>query len=92
MTRQIIIKLNEKKFKPLLEQLSKDGHGSISSYSELAGKIIFFDFLLWKRKVKKLNNKTPIQFLTDKLKLKSVNEALLKDYKIFAKTGKIEGI
>ena len=45
MTKQIVIKLNEEKFKPLLDKLKTDGHGPVGSYSELVGKIIFFDYL-----------------------------------------------
>jgi len=91
MTKQIIIKLNERKFKPLLEQLAKDGHGSVSSYSELVGKIIFFDFLLWKQKIKRFNDKTSMQFLTNALKPNKykLSEKFLRSYKKFAKTGKI---
>ena len=67
MTNQIVIKLNEKKFKPILDKLKSNGYGAVGSYSELAGKIIFFDYLLWNEKCKELNNKTRMQFLMDKL-------------------------
>ena len=68
MTKQIVIKLNEKKFKPILDKLKSNGYGAIGSYSELAGKIIFFDYLLWNKKCNELNCKTRMQFLMDKLK------------------------
>lgn len=67
MTKQIVIKLNEKKFKPILDKLKTNSYGAIRSYSELAGKIIFFDYLLWNEKCKELNNKTRMQFLMNKL-------------------------
>ena len=58
MTRQITIKLNEKKFKPLLDKLSHNGLGSVGSYSELVSKMILFDYFLWGEKCKKLKFKT----------------------------------
>jgi len=67
MTHQIVIKLNKEKFKPLLEKLKSNGYGAVGSYSELAGKIIFFDYLLWNEKCDELENKTRMQFLMSKL-------------------------
>ena len=58
MTKQIVIKLNEKKFKPLLQKLKSNGYGAVGSYSELVGKIIFFDYLLWNKKCRELKNKS----------------------------------
>jgi len=40
MTRQIVIKLNEKRFKPILDKLKDKNFKEIKSYSELVGKII----------------------------------------------------
>lgn len=40
MTRQIVIKLNEKKFKPILDKLKNKSLGEVKSYSELVGKIL----------------------------------------------------
>jgi len=67
MTNQIVIKLNEKKFKPILDKLKSNGYGTVGSYSELVGKIIFFEYHLWNKKCKELNDKTRMQFLMDKL-------------------------
>ena len=67
MTHQIVIKLNEEKFKPILDKLKSNGYGAVGSYSELAGKIIFFDYLLWNKKCDELENKTRMQFLMNKL-------------------------
>ncbi len=67
MTNQIVIKLNEKKFKPLLDKLKNNGYGAVGSYSELVGKIIFFEHLLWDEKCGELGDKTRMQFLMKKL-------------------------
>lgn len=67
MTNQIVIKLNKKKFKLLLDKLRSNGYGAVGSYSELVGKIIFFDYLLWNEKREELDNKTRMQFLMRKL-------------------------
>ena len=78
MTNQIVIKLNEEKFKPLLDKLKTNGHGAVSSYSELVGKIIFFDYLLWTRKCEELGGKTKAEFLINKLGL--TNDELTVDF------------
>lgn len=67
MTRQIVIKLNEKKFKPILQKAFANSYGPVGSYSELVGKIIFFDYLFWNEKCKEFKGKTRMQFLMDKL-------------------------
>ncbi len=89
MTHQIVIKLNEERFKPLLDKLKANGHGAVSSYSELVGKIIFFDYLLWNKKCEELSGKTKIEFLIDKLGL--TNDELtidfLQKYIEFTKSG-----
>lgn len=91
MTRQITIKLNEKRFKPLLDKLSHNGLGSVKSYSELVGKIILFDYLMWSEKCKKLTNKTKMQFIIEKIKTRKnkMHEEFLKVYKNFVKKGKL---
>jgi hypothetical protein len=78
MTHQIVIKLNEERFKPILDKLKIKGHGAVSSYSELVGKIIFFDHLLWTEKCEKFEGKTKIEFLINKLGL--TNDELIVDF------------
>jgi len=89
MTRQIVIKLNEDKFKPLLDKLKTNGHGAVNSYSELVGKIIFFDYLLWTEKSEELGNKTKMEFLLDKLgsTKDELTVEFLQKYIEFAKSG-----
>lgn len=91
MTRQITIKLNEKRFKPLLDKLSHNGLGSVKSYSELIGKIVLFDYLNWSEKCKKLNNKTKMQFIIEKMKIskRKMHEEFLKVFEKFNKKGKL---
>jgi len=92
MTNQIVIKLNEKKFKPLLDKLKSNGHGAVRSYSELVGKIIFFEHLLWEEKCKEFNDKTRMQFLMDKLGETHAEfmKCFLKQYIKFISSGKTE--
>ena len=89
MTHQIVIKLNEERFKPLLDKLKSNGHGAVSSYSELVGKIIFFDYLLWNKKCEELGDKTKIEFLIDKLGLTNDEFTIdcLQKYIEFTKSG-----
>jgi hypothetical protein len=67
MTRQIVIKLNEKKFKQILNELEKNGYGPVKSHSEFVGKVLFFEYLLWNQKCGELNKKTRMNFLMEKL-------------------------
>ena len=89
MTHQIVIKLNEERFKPLLDKLKTNGHGAVHSYSELVGKIIFFDYLLWTKKCEELGDKTKMEFLLEKLEV--TNDELtidfLQKYIEFTKSG-----
>ena len=78
MTHQIVIKLNEERFKPILNKLKSNGHGAVNSYSELIGKIVFFDYLLWTKKCEELDGKTKMEFLLDKLEL--TNDELTVDF------------
>ena len=89
MTRQIVIKLNEERFKPILDSLKLDGHGAVSSYSELIGKIVFFDYLLWTEKCKELDNKTRMEFLLEKLDTSKDKLLInfLQKYTKFVKSG-----
>jgi hypothetical protein len=88
MTKQIIVKLNQRRFKPILDKLGSDGLGSVKSYSELVGKVVFFDFLLEYEKCKKLDNKTCINFLTAGLGLteEAFKKDFLRNYKEFSKS------
>lgn len=90
MTDQIVIKLNKKKFKPLIEKFKLSEQCSKSD-SEVVGKALFATYLLLCEKVPKLKNKTRIQFLLDAQGTnmdKQIME-LLKKYTKFIKTGKL---
>jgi hypothetical protein len=89
MTHQIVIKLNEERFKPILDKLKMNGPGAVSSYSELVGKIIFFDYLLWTKKHEELGNKTKIEFLINEFGLTSdeLTVDFLQKYIEFTKSG-----
>ncbi|GAI79159.1 unnamed protein product, partial [marine sediment metagenome] len=67
MTRQIVIKLNEEKFKPILDKLKTLGHETTGSYSELVGKTLFLSYLFNTEKCADLDDKTRIDFLKEKL-------------------------
>ena len=58
MTRQITVKLNEKKFAPILKDLKLLGGGIEITNSEAAGKAIFFTHRYLTKKETKLGNKT----------------------------------
>jgi hypothetical protein len=94
MTRQIVIKLNEKKFKPILQKLKSNGYGTVDSYSELVGKIIFFDYLLWTKKCKEFGDKTQMQFLMDKLgeTHSDFKKFFLSQYREFITEGKMKDL
>lgn len=62
MTDQIVVKLNKKKFKPLLDFLIQKGKGISNSYSECVGKSLFFAHLYLTEKVPELNNKTRLDY------------------------------
>ncbi len=65
MTSQIVIKLNEKKFRPILDCLKPISLGR--SYSEIAGFCIWYCSLCSREKVPELGNKTRKEFLSEKL-------------------------
>ncbi|MEA2037143.1 MAG: hypothetical protein U9O94_06525 [Nanoarchaeota archaeon] len=65
MTAQIVIKLNEKKFKRILDEM---GVNSISrSYSELTGLCVWYCHACETEKVPELGNKTRLEFIAGKL-------------------------
>ena len=90
MTDQIVIKLNKKKFKPLIEKFRLSEQCSKSD-SEIVGKVLFATYLLLCERVPKLKNKTRIQFLLEAQKSSMDRQLmdLLKKYTKFIKTGKL---
>jgi hypothetical protein len=83
MTDQIVIKLNKKKFQPLLDSLIKRGGNISSSYSEAVGKSLFFLYSYFNEKIPRLDNKTRHEYLL--FKTDSSEEVtlltFLKEYK-----------
>lgn len=68
MTKQIVIKLNEKKFGPILEKLERNEYSPVKSHSEFIGKILFSEYLLWNQKCNKLEDQTRMHTLIKILK------------------------
>ena len=66
MSGQIVIKLNKKKFKPLLDFLMEQGENLSTSYSGIVGKTLFFSFLYFTEKVDFLDNKTQFECFREK--------------------------
>ena len=65
MTSQIVIKLNEKKFKRIIDELK---HGIIAkSNSELVGFCVWYCYLCKNERVPELENKTRFGFLSEKM-------------------------
>ncbi len=91
MTKQIIIKLNEKRFKPVFDKLLEAGHGVSKSYSEIAGKTIFYCYLAKYEKLPELGNKTKMEFLLEHMGISSDEDFLnfLQEYVKFTKNGKL---
>ncbi len=84
MTKQITIKLNEERFRPLLDDLI-NVTGLEKSYSEAAAKSIWMMHKMTFEKVPEWGNKTRLQLLMEKRGI-SFDEAvlrMLKDYKEF---------
>ena len=85
MTEQIVVKLNKKKFGPLLDFLMEQGENLSTCYSACVGKTLFFSYLYFTEKVDFLGNKT--QFECFKEKSSKSSEATLlhffKKYKDF---------
>ena len=90
MTKQIVIKLNEKKFRPLINKLKVSERISKSD-SEIVGKTLFGAYVLMSEKLPELSNKTRIEYLM--AKSGSTFEQgifnLLELYTRFIKTGKL---
>ena len=89
MARQLVIKLNEAKFKPLLDQIMQVGECS-QTYSESVGKGIFFihQFLFEKDPA---SNKTKVERMLEAegASLEESFLAFLKKYNQFLKDGRI---
>ena len=70
MTKQIVIKLNEEKFKPLLEDFNKKFlKNSAQSYSWLVGFTLWYMHMFAFKKDIEFKNKTRLQFLIEKRNL-----------------------
>ncbi|MBR9706240.1 hypothetical protein GOV14_04345 [Candidatus Pacearchaeota archaeon] len=67
MTKQIVIKLNEKKFKPILDKLMNACHKTSRSYSDLVGKCLFFSQKYNSEEIPELDNKSQRDFILNKL-------------------------
>jgi len=68
MTKQITVKLNEKIFRPALDNLMKfGGYGITESDSDLTGKCIFFCYDYVTHKRPELGNKTLYEFCMSRL-------------------------
>jgi len=90
MTKQITIKLNEEKFKPILNYLTKAGVYLPRTYSELVGQCLWFCYVFGSKKVSKFHNKTCIEMMAEmhKTTRRDLLLELLKKYNHFLKTGK----
>ena len=77
MTKQIVIKLNEEKFKPLLDDFNTNFlKNSSQSYSRLAGFTLWYMHMFALKKDKDFDGKTRLEWIMDKRGL-NINEALL---------------
>jgi len=90
MTKQIVIKLNEKKFRPLINKLKASERISKSD-SEIVGKILFGAHMLMSEKLPELDNKTRIEYLMKKRDATFEQGILYMSelYAKFIKTGKL---
>jgi len=89
MTKQIVIKLNEKKFRPLFDSI-KEKCGTSKSDSELAGKALFNLYLQLFEKIPNLENQTMLEFFSE-IQGKSFDEMhmeFLRAYSLFLEKGK----
>ena len=77
MTKQLVIKLNEEKFKPILDEFNeKFLKNSSQSYSWLTGFTLWYMHVFALKKDADFNNKTRLQWIMEKRNL-NIDEALL---------------
>jgi hypothetical protein len=76
MTDQIVIKLNEKKFRHLLDGFNKEMKGCSQSDSWLVGFTLWYMNRFLSEKIPYLNNKTIVQYLMEKRKW-TFNESMV---------------
>jgi hypothetical protein len=93
ITHQITIKLNEERFRPLLDHILKQCL-VCKTYSEEIGKILFFVMWFTRQPLPELGSKTILQFLLKKtgLSREQFIVGLNKEYNKFVRTGKVPGI
>lgn len=94
MTKQIVIKLNQERFEPLLKALEKKGMHVPKSYSELVGWCLFFTYFIALIKVPELGNRPLIDIILEKRKI-TLEEGLVRviqTYNIFMKEGLEEAV
>jgi len=77
MTEQIVIKLNAKKFKPILDKFIAKGCDTSRSYSEAVGKLIYWTDEFISDKKPRFDNKTGFEFLVSK-DAKSMEDYMLR--------------
>ena len=82
MTSQLVIKLNKKKFKPLLDSVKQIS--LTKSYSELAGMCIWYCYTCSKEKIQELGNKTKLEFIAEKMGM-SMQERIVVNAREFNK-------
>jgi hypothetical protein len=61
-TKQITIKLNEEKFKPIIEKLMEIS-GSVRTPSELMGKCLWYIYCFTFQKISAFDNKTHFEYM-----------------------------
>ena len=77
MTEQLVIKLNKKKFKPILDDFNKNFlKNSAQSYSWLTGFALWYMHKYALEKSSDFDGKTRLQWIIDKRGI-NINEALL---------------
>ena len=84
MAKQIVVKLNKKKFAPILDFLREQGENLSTSYSGVVGKVLFLSYLYFTEKVDFLGNKTQFECFREK-DPKSAEAALISFFKKYKK-------